>query len=71
MVTTQSGEEERLRARALVKPGAKKKAGKEADLPLFAARSADRDVANQPNTGEATAVETALGQVIQFDGLRL
>jgi len=71
MVTTQSGDEERLRARALVKPGAKKKADKEADLPLFSARSVGRDVATQPNTSEAAAADTALGQVIKFDGLRI
>ena len=71
MVTTQSGEEERLRARALVKPGAKKKADRGADLPPFAARSADRDVTTSPSTGAATAAETALGQVIQFGGLRV
>ena len=71
MVTTQSGEEERLRARALIKPGAKKKADREPDLPLFAARSGDRDVTTSPSTGAATAGETALGQVIQFGGLRV
>ena len=71
IVTTQSGEEERLRASALVRPGAKKKAEREADLPLFAARSGDRDVTTSPSTGAATAAGTALGQVIQFGGLRV
>ena len=71
MVTMQSGEEERLRARALVKPGAKKKSDREVDLPLFAARPTGRDGTEVPDADPEAHTETALGQVIQFDGLRI
>ena len=71
IVTSHSGEEERLRARALVKPGAKKKSDREVDLPLFAARPVELEESTTPSTIEPPLTETALGQVIQFNGLRI